>query len=62
MIVKVGEYLDAGVRAVLVLDDETRTALLAMADRAPQTLGADDTLTIPDILPGFSVPVRRFFE
>ena len=59
---KIAEYLDAGVLAVLVLDDDSRTALLAMADQPPRRLGPDDELTIPEVLPGFAVPVRRFFE
>ena len=62
VLAKVAEYLEAGVLAVLVLDDDSRTALLSMADQAPRRLGPDDELTIPEILPGFSVPIRRFFE
>jgi Uma2 family endonuclease len=62
ILAKVAEYLEAGVQAVVVLDDDSRTALLAMADQAPRRLGPDDVLEIPEILPGFAVPVRRFFE
>jgi Uma2 family endonuclease len=62
ILAKVVEYLEAGVLAVVVLDDDSRTALLATADQAPRRLGPDDELTIPEILPGFAVPVRRFFE
>jgi Uma2 family endonuclease len=62
VLAKVAEYLDAGVLAVIVLDDDSRTALLFLADQGPRRLGPDDELTIPEILPGFSVPVRRFFE
>ena len=62
ILVKVAEYLNAGVLAVVVLDDDSRTALLCMADQAPHHLGLDDELAIPEILPGFAVPVRRFFE
>jgi Uma2 family endonuclease len=62
ILTKVAEYLNAGVLAVVVLDDDSRTALLCLADQAPRRLGPDDELTIPDILPGFAVPVRRFFE
>lgn len=59
---KVAEYLEAGVLAVVVLDDDSRTALLALADEAPRRLGPDEELTLPGILPDFAVPVRRFFE
>lgn len=62
VLIKVGEYLEAGVLAVVVLDDDSRTALLSMANQPPRHLGPDDELTIPEILPGFAVPVRRFFE
>ena len=62
ILAKVAEFLNAGVLAVVVLDDESRTALLSMADQAPRRLGPDDELTIPEILPGFAVAVRRFFE
>jgi Uma2 family endonuclease len=62
ILAKVAEYLNARVLAVVVLDDDSRTALLSMADQAPRCLGPDDELAIPEILPGFAVPVRRFFE
>ncbi|MGP0067948.1 MAG: Uma2 family endonuclease, partial [Isosphaeraceae bacterium] len=59
---KVAEYLNAGVTVVVVLDDESRTAVLYFSDRAALTLKPDDELTVPEILPGFAVSVRRFFE
>lgn len=62
VLAKVIEYLEAGVLAVIVLDDDSRTALLSMADQPPRRLGPDEELTLPEILPGFAVPVRRFFE
>ena len=62
VLAKVVEYLEAGVLAVVVLDDESRTALLQLADRMPRLLGPDDDLAVPEILPGFAVAVRVFFE
>ena len=59
---KVTEYLEAGVLAVVVLDDDSRTAFLFRPDQGPRILGPDEEFAIPEILPGFSVPVRRFFE
>ena len=59
---KVAEYLNIGVLIVCVLDPEPRTAHLYYPDQADRTLGDDDELTFPECLPGFSVPVRRFFE
>jgi Uma2 family endonuclease len=61
---KVGDYLDAGVPVVLVLDPERTTASTYRSDiNNPQEIfRAADALTLPDVLPGFSVPVARFFE
>jgi Uma2 family endonuclease len=59
---KIAEYLEAGVLAVVVFDDESQNALLQFADRMPRLLGPDDGLTIPEVLPGFAVAVGRFFE
>ena len=58
---KVAEYLEAGVTTVCVLDPKTESAHVYSAD-GDQIFKVDDTLTFPDILPGFAVPVRRFFE
>ena len=62
MFAKVEEYLRAGVRVVLVLDPETLTASVYRSPGLHQTLQASETLTIPEILPGFSVPVGKLFE
>lgn len=59
---KVGEYLTAGVRAVVVLDMTTVTASVYRKDEFQQIFDNGDDLMIPDILPGFKAPVRRFFE
>src|SRR4051812_32880517 len=59
---KVHEYLEVGVTVVIVLDPEPRTAHIFHADRGPQQFGADDELTVPEILGDFRVRVARFFE
>lgn len=59
---KVAEYLAAGVLAVLVLDEESQTALLQFPDAMPRLLNVEEELTLPAILPGFAVLVREFFE
>ncbi|MBX9584281.1 MAG: Uma2 family endonuclease [Gemmataceae bacterium] len=67
ILTKVDEYLAAGVPVAVVLDPDTQTAT---AYRKPNGHGDDggqvfkvvEDLTLPDILPGFSVPVRKFFE
>jgi Uma2 family endonuclease len=62
VLAKIAEYLDAGTTVVLVLDDERRLAHVHRADAAPRLLGADDELSIPDVLGDFQVKVGRFFE
>jgi Uma2 family endonuclease len=59
--IKVGEYIGIGVNAVLVLDPDTQTASVYRGDGHQQIFRADDELTLPEVLPGFAVPVRRFF-
>jgi Uma2 family endonuclease len=62
LLAKVAEYLEVGVLAVVVFDEASETALLQLADAMPRRLGADDELALPEILPGFAVAVRAFFE
>ncbi len=59
---KVGEYIEAGVKKVCVLDEQTHTAHVYSADEPVRILKADEELTFPDILPGFSVRVGELFE
>ncbi len=58
---KVGEYLSAGVRVVVVLDIDSRSASVYRTDTRQQILDGDAELTVPDVLPGFAVPVSRLF-
>jgi Uma2 family endonuclease len=58
----VAEYLEAGVMIVLVLDETRLSAHVFDAEGAHRMLGADDELTMPDLLPEFRAIVRRFFE
>jgi Uma2 family endonuclease len=59
---KIAEYLAAGVTNVIVMDPETRSLQVYSAERPIQVLGEHDTLTLPDVLPGFAVPLREVFE
>jgi hypothetical protein len=59
---RVVEYLHAGVRVVIVLDEPTATASVYRPDELQQIFHNGDALVIPDVLPGFSVPVLRLFE
>ena len=62
VIEKVLEYLTAGVSAVVVLDPKTESASVFRPDTRQEIFEKDQTLTLPDILPGFGVPVAKFFE
>ena len=60
--IKIGEYLNAGVRVVVLLDPKTETVYVHRQDEIQQLLHNGDELTLPDVLPGFAVPIARFFE
>jgi Uma2 family endonuclease len=62
MIAKMLEYIEAGVTVVILLDPKTKSASVFRADDRQDIFEKDDTLTLPDVLPGFSVPVKKFFE
>lgn len=62
LITKAGEYLEAGVTAVCLLDQASETVQVYRADELPRTLHADDELHLPEILGELRIPVRRFFE
>jgi Uma2 family endonuclease len=62
LITKAGEYLEAGVTVVCLLDPVSETVQVYRADELPRTLHADDELDLPDVLGALRVPVRRFFE
>ena len=59
---KAQEYLEAGVRVVVVLDPDTESAGVYRLNEIPHRVHNGDELTITDVLPGFAVPVKRFFE
>lgn len=60
---KVADWLAAGVGAVLELDLAGRVLSVYRPGAAdePRVFGPDDTLTVPHVLPGFSLPLARLF-
>ena len=61
--IKIGEYLNAGVTVVVILDPGIDAAAVwRQSDDFPLRFSNGDELTLPDVLPGFAVPVRKFFE
>ena len=59
---KVDEYLAAGVQVVWVADPATQRVFAHRSNRPPEVLSAGDILTVPDIIPGFQVPVAELFR
>jgi Uma2 family endonuclease len=59
---KITQYLKAGTHTVWVLDPETVTVNVYQKPGAFRTLTADDSIDAPELLPGFSIPVRTLFE
>ena len=57
---KIADYLAAGVSAVVFLDPDSRSGAVH-TPKGILKLSSTDTLELPDILPGFSVPVAKFF-
>jgi Uma2 family endonuclease len=62
ILMKLGEYLEAGVTAVCVLDETSTSARVFRSDQPEQVFTAEQELTLPDILPEFRAVVGRFFE
>ena len=58
---KAADYLRAGVTVVVVVDPPTASATAFRAGGREDAFGAADTLTIPDVLPGFAVVVGTLF-
>jgi Uma2 family endonuclease len=58
---KVGEYLEAGVRLVWVIDPKKERAVVYRSLSDVRELGPDDSLTGEDVLPGFSCRLRDIF-
>ncbi len=62
LLTKVGEYLAVGVEVVCLIDPDAETITVYAGDQSPRVLRKGDMLDLSKILPGFRVPVARFFE
>jgi Uma2 family endonuclease len=58
---RVAEWLDAGTRAVWVVDPRAKNVAVHVARCEPVVLGEADVLRGGDVLPGFAVAVSRIF-
>jgi Uma2 family endonuclease len=59
---KMLDYIRIGVPVVVILDLPTESASVYRPGTRQDIFEKDQTLTLPDVLPGFAVPVARFFE
>lgn len=59
---KIDEYLAAGVVAVAIIDPTMESFAIYRDDEFPVIFHNGDIVTVPDVLPGFAVPVKKFFE
>lgn len=58
---KVKHYLKAGVEIVWVADPTTKTVTVHTSNDAARTFNDSDSLTLPGIIPDFSLPVAEIF-
>jgi Uma2 family endonuclease len=56
---KAAEYLQAGVLVVILIDQEEGRAELHRGNAAVEQVDATGTVQIPEVLPGFSVPLAE---
>lgn len=59
---KMIENLDAGVRVALLVDPSARSCTVYRSESSPQTIPAHETLMLPDLLPGFQLPLAQLFD
>lgn len=58
---KVEAYLQGGAHAVVVIYPKTSTIKLHLADGSVRTFRTGDALSLPDLLPGWDLPVSEIF-
>lgn len=59
---KVADYLQAGVKAVWIVEPAESVVVEHRLDAAAKTLGLAETLTCDDIIPGFRLPLAELFK
>jgi Uma2 family endonuclease len=58
---KVFDWLDAGSRAVVVVNPKKRSVTLYRSVSDVRVLGEKESLSVEDVVPGWSLPVRDLF-
>ena len=59
---KVGEYLAAGVKVVVVVDEDSRSASVYRNEEFQQIFDNGDMFVLPELFPDFACPVKEFFD
>ncbi|MBI4910551.1 MAG: Uma2 family endonuclease [Acidobacteria bacterium] len=59
---KTEAYLQGGAHAVIVVYPRTAKVNLVLADGTSRTLRSADTISLPNLLPGWELPVKDIFE
>jgi Uma2 family endonuclease len=62
MTAKAVEYLNADIKVVILIDPFDPSATVFRSDARPESVKANGTLAVPDLLPGFSLPLAKLFE
>ena len=58
---KVAQWLEYGVRLIFVVNPRRRTVAVHRPNQPVRMLGVDDVLDGEDVVPGWTLPVRRIF-
>jgi Uma2 family endonuclease len=59
---KTASWLAAGTQVVLLIDPRRRTAAVHRLGGEPVSFGAGDTITLPELLPGWSLSLAEIFS
>jgi Uma2 family endonuclease len=62
VVAKAELMLEHRAQAVWVIYPKRRKVEVKLADRTSRMLGIDDKLTLPDLLPGWELPIAKLFE
>jgi Uma2 family endonuclease len=62
LLAKVGDWLDAGVKLVWVIDPARKVAHVHRPDDSLSVIDAGGALDGEDVLPGFSCPLSDVFD
>ncbi|MGF1521951.1 MAG: Uma2 family endonuclease [Leptolyngbyaceae cyanobacterium] len=54
---KILEFLSLGTQVGLLIDPQTQTVTIYRSEQTAVTLGNEDKLTLPELLPGWEVPI-----